>query len=342
MDTYVSLHTGVRRNGMNAQAEDAFFDDAPFIPDFSVTAQNLLHLDECIIRAEERRICELSVSASAAVDAAVQMLDGGMKPGEVLTLLSEEFALPHAVLHEDALHTNIAHLRLRADMRRSADEAAFCQMFCRELTQRRGDLDESSLLPTTRKSKSVAYVKNAYADEAFDVFCAETTDLQAEFVHTFAEAVDKMRRGEVGYCLFPFEEEGGVRLSSVQQLIYQNDLKIVSVTPVFGYDGTAELSYALLAPSFDPIHYESTDDLYLEIALARDDTAMFTLVLSAAQSLGITVYRADTVHYMTGDEAHTVCSLVLRDSRHDLFAFLCYLWLFVPEFTPVGFYKNVE
>ncbi len=324
------------------QTDDAFFGDVPLIPGFAVTEQTLLELDKHISRAEERRICELSVSASAAAASAVQMLDSGMQLFEVLALLSETFSLPRAVLHEDALDVNISHLRLRADMRRSADEAAFCRFFSLALMQRRGDLDESALLPTAHKRPLVAYVKNAYADEAFDVFCAEATDLRAEFVQTFAEAADKMRKGEVGYCLFPLEEEGGVRLASVQQLIYPNDLKIVAVTPVFGYDGAAELSYALLASSFDPIQYDAADDLYLEIALAREDTASFSMVLAAAGSLGITVYRADTVHYTTPEGKRTVCSIVLRDCRHHLFAFLCYLWLFVPDFTPVGLYKNVE
>lgn len=327
---------------MSLHMDEDWSDEQPFIPSFSITESNLLRLDERMSRADERRICELSVAAKEAADEAMRLLDGGMRMDEVLALMSGTLALPHAILHDDALEDNVARLRMRSELRRTADEAIFSELFCRALAEADVRLHESALLPTAEKDASVAYVKNLYADEAFDVFSQDRPRMKPVMVRSFSEAVERMRRAEVGYCLFPLEEEGGTRLASVQSLIYRNDLKIVAVTPVFGYDGTAELTYALLATSFDPIIYESTDDLYLEIALSREDDATLNAVLTAAQSFGVTVYRADTVSYTSSDGKRTVCSLVLRDYRHTVFAFLCYLLLFVPDFTPIGLYKNVE
>ncbi len=326
---------------MPQQMDASWSDELVCIPSWSVTRDNVQRLDERMSRLDERRICELSVTARAAAREAVALLQNGMRIDEVLALMTGVIEMPHTILHDDALDAHIARLRQHADLRRTEDEAVFCELFCRALLACGVRLHESALLPTSPKAASVAYVKNLYADEAFDVFSQDMPRMKPVMVRSFTEAAECMRRGEVGYCLFPLEEGGG-RLSSVQALLYQNDLKIVAVTPVFGYDGTAELTYALLSTSFDPIEYDSSDDLYLEIALPREDTASLCTVLQTAQSFGIGVYRTDTVQYMAGEDRRAVHTLVLRDHRNSLFAFLCYLWLFVADFVPIGLYKNVE
>ena len=124
-------------------------------------------------------------------------------------------------------------------------------------------------------------------------------------------------------------------------MISSFDLKIVAVTPVFGFEGNADVKYALLSRGFFVPERLPDDDLYLEIVLYQDSDVGISELLSVAESLGIGVYRINTVLYES-DGTQPAFSVVLRDDGADFTPLLVFLTLFSSSYSSVGFYKNLE
>jgi hypothetical protein len=113
----------------------------------------------------------------------------------------------------------------------------------------------------------VTYVKNALADEAFDVFSEELDNPTVAYSLDFKEACAAVSGGKVDYCILPIEEGGDYRIPSISSMLFSYDLKIVSVTPVFGFTGDADVKYALVSSDFSKLKYEEEDEGYLEILI---------------------------------------------------------------------------
>jgi hypothetical protein len=148
---------------------------------------------------------------------------------------------------------------------------------------------------------------------------------------------------EVGYCLFPIEEKGGLRLPTVENLLFTQNLKIRRIVPVFGFDGLADLNYALVSKSVYIEPYQREDDRYMEIHIpARDENFSLNAFLFALTLYKMHLYRIQTVSVDRGGEREDYLSLVLQSQGDDFIPILSYLALFCAKYTIVGIYKNLE
>ena len=120
------------------------------------------------------------------------------------------------------------------------------------------------------------------------------------------DAVAAVEDGRAGYCLLPLEEKGGIRLASVSQMLYRSDLRIASVTPVYGYGEETGLTYALISRGFCIPPVQGEDDRYLELRLPKD-TCPLSELLMAAEIFGARVYRIQTLQLESGTEASPCC-----------------------------------
>ena len=202
-------------------------------------------------------------------------------------------------------------------------------------------MTEKDLLPTGEGTETFIYLRNALADEAYDVFSQDFTDPRVRYVASLTECARAVASGESRFCLLPLEERGGARLPTVAELIFHNDLKINAVTPVFGFDGTADLKYALLSSDFILPDCTADDDRYLEVRVNAHDPIMSELFLTVGY-FGHTLYRTDTVSFDSEGETGRYFSLVIRDGGGGFDGLLVYLSLFAEDFSPVGIYKNLE
>ena len=125
-------------------------------------------------------------------------------------------------------------------------------------------------------------------------------------------------------------------------MIYRSDLKITSVTPVFGFDGSLDMKYALVSKTLLPPDYSREDDRYLEIRLPTDSDTTLSELLAVADSYGIGVYRINTASYHTEAGERSSYSVVFKSEGGNFATLLVYLTLFVYDYTPVGIYKNLE
>ncbi len=289
----------------------------------------------------ERRICELYELAGEMANAAISLFMDEMDVYEALSLIGDNWRFADYTVHKEALGENIARLRLHFRLDSLMDRAMLCELWLEQLGARGHSIDESAFLYSVSTPESFTYVKNAYSDEAFDVFSQEFSEHRVVYATSLKDALRMVADGEVGYCLLPLEERG-TRIPTVAELLFNGDFKINSVTPVFGFDGLADMKYALVSKTFTVPDKKAEDDLYLEIRISEDAQMPLSEALSVAEVYGIGLYRVNTVRFSTEDGERTYYSMVFRDDGKSFAPLLTYLTLFSSSFTPVGIYKNLE
>lgn len=315
------------------------FNEEAFLPP-EVLCDNIRSIGKRQSLLEERRICELSEMAAAAASYLCTLGTDGMPPTDALSLLSVG-AKAEPAFHDGALKQCLPYLSMHGKSLSSLDKTVFISMLVERLSAEGLSLGEADFLPPVAANETFTYVKNLYADEAYDVFSQSFSDPRLFYSESIKDAVAAVEEGRAGYCLVPLEEKGGVRLASISQMLYRSDLRIASVTPVYGYGEQTDLTYALISRGFCIPPVASEDDRYLELRLPKEACPLSELLL-AAEAFGAEVYRIHTLQLESGSQSRPFYSLVFRSEGRDFVLLLAYLFAFVRDFAPIGIYSNLE
>ncbi|MBE6645876.1 MAG: hypothetical protein E7612_11005 [Ruminococcaceae bacterium] len=307
-----------------------------------ITADNIRKITRMQSRIAEQRICEIFDLARDAAILASEMLSDGYGIYEILSIISDGFSLPDFEADESSLKENLKRLSSYFKLICEYDKIVFTELFADMIAKMGILISEKDFLLTSSVAETFTYVRNSLADEAYDVFSQAFSDPRVRYSSSLAEAAKAVSTAEVGFALLPLEEKGGARLASVAELLFKEDLKIYSVTPVFGFEGLADMKYALVSKHFCIHEVEEEDDRYLEIRLRADSSILLSELLSAASSFGASVYRVNTISFETDDGSSQYYSVVFRDEGKDFSLLLIYLTLFSGAYTPIGLYKNLE
>lgn len=315
--------------------------DGVFIAnDINISNIEKLSLEQSL--TGEKRICELAEIADEAVEYYLQMSSDGYGVYEILSIVSDGLIWSQPTCHESTMEINRGALEEYLKRFGMQDKVAFSQIFLSKLAAASVALGEKNFLQDEGGDGMVTYVKNSLADEAYDVFSQDLTDPRVKYSQTLNDAARLVSSGDAEYALLPLEERGGARLAAVAELIFREDLKINSVTPVFGFEGLADMKYALVSKHFTVPDVNPDDDRYLEIRIRSDASISVSELFSAAESLGASPYRINTLSFDTEDGPTQYYSVVFRDDGKDFTALLVYLTLFSGAYTPIGIYKNLE
>ena len=305
------------------------------------TAKNLSRIAREQAVLTERRILELYDVTASALATSRAYADDGLTAYEILSAIDTDTPLSNYCGGDGTPDEVSAPLARTLSALPAIDRIVFSDLYSVGAEKEGIPVTESDLLPVGDGDETFIYLRNALADEAYDVFSQDFRDARVKYATTLIECARAVENGESRFCLLPFEERGGSRLPTVSEIIYRHDLKVNAVTPVFGFDGTADLKYALLSRDFIIPECTAEDDRYLEVRLRALDPIMSELFLSVSY-FGHTLYRTDTVCFNTEGEASRFFSLVIRDGGCGFGGLLVYLSLFAEDFTPVGIYKNLE
>lgn len=315
--------------------------DGVFVFD-SVTADNIKKLSLMQASIAEQRICEISDLAYNASLLTLEMLSDGYGIYEILSIISDALTPTETEVHEECLNENVGRISSYLRVLSEYDKIVFTQIFANMIREKGIIISESDFLPTENGAETFTYVKNALADEAFDVFSQEFTDPRLKYSTSFSEAAKAVSSGEVEFALLPLEEKGGARLAAVAELLFKEDLKINSVTPVFGFEGLADMKYALVSKHFSVPEVREDDDRYFELRLRADSSISLSELFLASDAFGISLYRVNTISFETDDGSAQYYSVVFRDEGKDFGILLIFLTLFSGAYTPIGLYKNLE
>ena len=285
----------------------------------------------------EARACELSFIANEVAAKAIDLMSEGLSVLDFMSLLADQIneLSSGRVASSDVLPQSF--LRSFLASAEGVDAVLFVKLLAERLSEMGVIVSETDFLPPESSAQTFTYVRNALADEAYDVFSQDFDDPRVFYSPGFKEACVAVADGKCGYCILPFEERGGVRVPIISDLASRLDLKISAVTPVFGFEGTADMKYALLKRGFVIPPRDEDTDRYLELKLDFD-TNIISRLLPIAESLGADLYRINTL----GDFDGAFVSLILRDRGEGFAPILSYLTLFCNNYVPIGIYKNLE
>ena len=301
------------------------------------TFANLRELDGKVGLLEQRRICELYELSVSLCDNSSELFASGMSTCEILSLIASYIEMPVCEIDE----STFSALRNYARFINANDKIVLARLICDNLINLGISVSESDFLPVKQLPDTFVYVKNSLSDEAYDVFSQEFDAPRLSYVSSFKEALNAVSTSVASYALLPIEERGS-RLASVTEMIFGGDFKIASVTPVLGFDGLADMKYALISKYVRLPSVHSDDDRYFEFRIPTSDDLPLDELLCASHFYGCEVYRLNTVTFSTDDGLKPYFSVVLRREGGDFSALLAYLTLFADDFSPVGVYKNLE
>ncbi len=311
-----------------------------FTPDNKVIG-NIKSLSSKQSMLEERRMSELSELAYSAAESAIELNSAGMNITEILSLLSDSLDFSETEIHDDYLEDNITRLRGHAFSLSMLDKEYFSVLLFERLSSIGINVKEEDFLPSASVNETFVYVKNSFADEAYDVFSQDFTDPRVAYAANIKEAVSMLLDGIADHCLLPLEDRGS-RIRTVDELIFKGDLKINSVIPVFGLDGNADMKYCLVSKNYRISSYTNEDDRYLELRIPKDGKSSFSELISVAEGLGFETYRVNSELLSIDEGERAYFSLVFKSSGVSFVSLLVYLTLFTEDFTTLGIYKNLE
>ncbi len=309
---------------------------------FKANENNIKNL--CTLSSEKNDIftlnlCEIAEIADTCVSFSEKLEN--MNIYEILTLISDDIrnTLPAAAHNEKGTSNTVSSF---FTVSTAAERAAFCRILIEKMRRAGFDITENTFLGNETKPETFTYVRNPLSDEAYDVFTQSFTDPRLKYSNSIKDAVNALVDGEVSYCLLPIEERGGTRLPTVADLIFANDLKIISITPVFGPDGTANMKYALLSTSFNRSLLDPADDRYYEFRISPDGALPLSELLTVSELYNLKPYRINTVTFAGTEGDINEYSIVLCGAGADFTTMLTYLTVFSNAYTSIGIYTNVD
>lgn len=292
-------------------------------------------------RVAELRISELAAIASEAAELSKSMSDEGLLPYEIIAALSDTDVLDICFPSNIAEHS-VRYVKNLTALTEASDKAEFSRIYLSECRSRGIAIKAEDFFPEERGAQTFTYVKNSLSDEAYEVFSQDFADPRVYYSDSIKAASAAVADGKIGYCILPFEEKGGSRISSISDTIYKHQLKISAITPVFGFEGNADVKYALVAQSVTVPDISEEDDGYAELLIKSDSGEELTELLGAARTLELSVYKVCAVSFGAPGDSESYYSVILKMGNEGFEALLVYLSMFLSECDIVGLYKNLE
>ena len=193
----------------------------------------------------------------------------------------------------------------------------------------------------------IAYLKNAYTDNAFLRFSKVVVSPRSEYCSSFRAVCQEVYDGQCEYCILPVETSGDGLLMSFYSLMDQFSLKIVSLCTL-EQTGTGRFTnYALLKKEISLAYLRSkslvsSKDSRFEIKLSipREDSLGLCHFLQYAALCGMTVQRIATAPHISGEQRISYY-IAFGIYKADLATFLTYLALETPHYLLMGAYATV-
>ena len=190
-----------------------------------------------------------------------------------------------------------------------------------------------------RAADKIAYVKNAFSDNAYLQFSAELNHPRAANFDSFSDVCEEVYNGICEFGILPILHERDGKLFRFYTLLERYELRIVCAcdVPCVEQNGVTVTRYALIRKALSPEGMLSAT--HVELLLPADSGELCDLLL-AAQSCGITPIRLDTRTAGERDvESDMTHQITLQHRNGDLLLFLAFLTLCLPDCTVLGLYR---
>ncbi len=231
-------------------------------------------------------------------------------------------------LHREVREENRVALSTFMSSILSYDNAVLAELVTSRLVEGSSDASLAALLPLTAP-KRIAYVRNAYTDEAYDVFASEIPDACALFCDSYEEACGETSSDVETFCILPLRDTQGTLHRATMSYLETHALMAVAVVTVT--DGEdVPMQYALCGAA--PIEYPTSWELLLSLSdFTSADLSAFVI------AVGHFGMQLRGVQGELGGEL--LATLRGNGSPHML---LVWLELYAPQYRIKGLYSQTE
>jgi hypothetical protein len=201
----------------------------------------------------------------------------------------------------------------------------------------------SGLYQNEKPVPKVAYLKNAYADNAFMRFLKLLGSLSVDYCGDFTSVCEEVYYGRAEMCMLPLDSSRDAKLISFFRLIDKYELKVVISCDVSSSDNGVTTRYALLKKNIsvpDPA-LTGYDTLLFEFDFVPDENISLAEVLFAAEKFGLKLYKVDAIPLSYSDSEFSY-DVILSCRDHKIEAFALFMALAAPQYEPIGFYPHLR
>ncbi len=296
----------------------------------------LSNLEEVFLRSLQNREQELAHLKELAAEIAADFADNA---SFLESLAEHRLPLP-------AITAETADVKIPKEFLLSAStrqRILLCSAL-RELLPAPQSLWQEFFFPTNEEPDPasfhrISYQKNSYTDLAFDRFSRFLHDPRAAYTHSFSSVCEDVYNGLSEYCILPIENSSEGRLNSFSNLIEQYGLKISATCEISTGDDRIT-KFALLRKSLSVLPSMASLPQYFEFSCTLSEYPRAEDVLLAARYTGLIPARSEIRSHERISDRQTLHA-VFDIKSGDLPAFLLYLFMELPNATPIGIYHNI-
>lgn len=196
---------------------------------------------------------------------------------------------------------------------------------------------EDNQITSTTADCRILYQKNSYTDAAYLQFASILDAPRAAYAHSFPAACEDVFNGICEYCILPIENTSEGTLHSFLRLIDRYDLKISATCEISNNTSDRTTQFALLCkhPRSSLAIQRQADFFAFSV---RADESDLSQILTAANMFGLKLHRLDI---LPASAQSMSMRIILRIDEGNLGAFLLYLAMDLPEYTPMGLYVHI-
>ncbi|MBE6589722.1 MAG: hypothetical protein E7643_06035 [Ruminococcaceae bacterium] len=301
-----------------------------------VIASNLSESADRLFMLTEQEISHLYDLAHEVVD--------GKDVQEILASLPDQQP-PEADLRKDVLLQNrelLSRLQLHLQSQR---RILLCHAICDLLKKQRRLTHDAFFAdtehPTFKTNPRITYQKSLYTDSAYLQFSSFFKEPHVAYTHGFISACEDVYNGLCDYCILPLENSAEGLLGSFLKLILRYDLKIAATCDIRESGTNRVTRFALLRPSLLPLFEKAQGKMIFEISIPTEDVSDISDILSAASFFELPLMSVNYISY-TGQDKHIYAHCAFSSESGALDAFLMYLSMEIPHYTPIGLYPHLS
>ena len=263
---------------------------------------------------------------------------------EILAALPDRCP-PAIELREDTLAQSKETLVKLHRLLRTQRAILLSSELCRMLTEQKNLTTESFFTDAEKEKETkhirIIYPRSGYADSAYLSFSELFTEAHASYTHSFISACEEVYNGFCDYCILPLENSTEGVLAGFLRLIVRYDLKITATCEIQNHSEEKNTQFALLQKTVCPPPLGQRTDLFFSMLLPYTPSDDLSEVMTAASFFGLTLH---TVSFLPHENVTEPGATYLAFSTPpiSLNAFLLYLAMEMPHYTPIGLYPNIQ
>ncbi len=233
-------------------------------------------------------------------------------------------------LHREVREENRTRLAASLGALSSYDHAVIAELTETYLSHEKNGVSPACFFAPRGVYDRIAYVKNAYTDEAYDAFAEELKSPTALYCDRYEEACAEVTNGAAGYCILPLRDTTGAYHRATLVYLMAHALMVVAtVTVTDGED--VPMQYALCGTA--PLDFPRTWECC--ISFSGEWQVRMGEICTCAEYFGF--HLNGLQHDVDGREVlATICG------EGNITPLLIWMHLFAPTCRIIGYYSKTE